>query len=577
MEIKLNSKRKFTWQLQKIAVIGPGIVGMPMAALLANAKIKIGTSKPANVVVIQRNSENSGWKVDAINSGQSVIGGIEPGLDNIVKKCVAEGILYASHDYKHLADADMILVCVQTDKKGLEPDYGPLFGALTSVALALQHKPIDKVPLVVFESTLAPSSMHTVIRDHFEKYNLIEGEDILLGNSPNRVMPGRLVERVTESDKLVAGLHPETPRMIRAVYKHIVTKGNLFETNSLTAEITKTLENAYRDVRIAYSTEIVRYCDDQDIDFYRVRNLVNKNMSQEDNASHDPNAVPSGGLLIPMVGVGGHCLPKDGILLWWRKIEFGADTSDSLILQSRVINNEAPANTIELIEKKYGDIHGKTITVLGTAYRFNSEDTRNSPSIQLALLLKEKGCNVRLHDPYVKKGDQNLLKYDVDNLFTNNISRAVDGADILIFATAHKSYLENAKGIFSTSSNLKLVADACNLYRRDFVEKQGYEYVGIGRGKKIPDTRFIHFVMEGFQAMERGLANELEGLISFLNDRFVSDDFNKVSFEEVQNLAASCNTGCIIAYPGPVNKLPTYNSFHSRLAKCAVGKLSIAD
>ncbi len=84
-------------------------------------------------------------------------------------------------------------------------------------------------------------------------------------------MPGRLVERIRESDKLAGGLHPETPKLISKLYKHIVTNAKVFETNSLTAEIVKTLENAYRDVRIAFSTEIVRYCDEHNIDFYKVR------------------------------------------------------------------------------------------------------------------------------------------------------------------------------------------------------------------------------------------------------------------------------------------------------------------
>ncbi len=203
MNIRLSEKLSFDWKVEKIGVIGPGIVGMPMASLLANARIKIGTDKPAKVVVIQRNSINSGWKVDAINKGKSVIGGIEPGLNRITNKVVKDGLLSASYDFNNLSDADMILVSIQTDKAGFAPDYGPLMGGLTSLAEALKKKPTHKVPVIVFESTLAPSSMATVIKDHFAKYGLIEGKDILLGNSPNRVMPGRLVERVTDSDKLV--------------------------------------------------------------------------------------------------------------------------------------------------------------------------------------------------------------------------------------------------------------------------------------------------------------------------------------------------------------------------------------
>src|SRR6185503_21367254 len=125
--------------------------------MLANAKIKIGSDEPAKVVVIQRNSKNSGWKVAAINSGKSVIGGIEPELDEITHEAVKAGILSASSDFSVLSDADVILVSIQTDKNesGFEPDYGPMFGGLEKLAEALQKKPAGKIPLVVFESTLA--------------------------------------------------------------------------------------------------------------------------------------------------------------------------------------------------------------------------------------------------------------------------------------------------------------------------------------------------------------------------------------------------------------------------------------
>ncbi len=571
MEIRLNEKRQFIWKVEKIAVIGPGIVGMPMAALLANARIRIGMSQPAKVVVVQRNSPSSGWKVAAINAGRPVIGGIEPELDTIAREAVAGGLLSATHDYRELADAQVVLVCVQTDKKAdsYEPDYGPLFGALDSLAQALRNKPAGQVPLVIFESTLAPSTMATLIKGHFERYGLLEGRDILLGNSPNRVMPGRLIERVTRSDKLVAGLHPETPRMIRELYRHIVTGGRLHPTNSMTAEVVKTLENAYRDVRIAYSSEIARYCDENDIDFYTLRDRVNQRLAQPDHATGDPNAVPSGGMLVPTVGVGGHCLPKDGILLWWRRMERGFAPDDSLILNARSINDGSPAETIRLAERRFGDISNRKVAVLGTAYRFNSEDTRNSPSIALALQLIEKGCTVTLHDPYVRPGDRNLLKFRVERHFTNNLAEAVADAGLLFLATAHKDYLEDRSRLLGMAKKAKGIIDACNLYRRQEIEARGYGYTGIGRGSIAPDEAFTGFVYRGFRAMEKGLANEVLAIIEFLNEHYAAVAFNKVRFEEVQRLAAGCDTGCVIADPGPVEEMPACRGFTSRLVQCA--------
>jgi len=557
------------WRVDKIAVVGPGIVGMPMAALLANARICQGSDQPTRVLVIQRNSPTSAWKVDAINSGQSPIGGIEPGLNKIVSDAVAEGLLSASHDYSDLRDADVILVCVQTDKKGFGPDYGPMFEALSNIAKELKNKPDQKIPLIIFESTIAPSSMATLIKDYFASYGLEEGRDILLGNSPNRVMPGRLIERVAASDKLIGGLDPITPKLIEKLYKRIVTEGELHLTNSLTAEIVKTLENAYRDVRVAFSAEIVRYCDVHNINFYQVRSQVNDRLSQSDNASKNPNAVPSGGILIPTIGVGGHCLPKDGILLLWREIESGMDMSESLFLESRCINDESPGETIRLTEKYFGDISGKPITLMGTAYRFNSEDTRNSPTLHLARLLLDKDCNVTIHDPYVKPDDQNIIKFGLEQFFTRDMQRALKNSEILIFCTSHKIYSDELDLIIQSATKLKGIVDGCNLYHQDCFEGQSFEYTGIGRGKNPPPSDFLDFVYDCFRVVELGVANEVQRLINFVNERYVKNDFNRVEFSDVQKIAGTCVTGCNIVRPGSIDMEPVYKRFSSCLARCA--------
>ncbi len=568
MELKITPVKEENWKIQKIGVIGPGIVGMPMAAMLANAKIKIGTDQPAKVVVVQRNSKNSGWKVDTINSGKSVIGGIEPELDEITHKAVEAGLLSASSDFSVLSDADVILVSIQTDKNesGFEPDYGPMFGGLEKLAEALQKKPTDKIPLVVFESTLAPTTMDTLFREHFKKYGLEEGKDILLGNSPNRVMPGRLVERIRDADKLAGGLHPETPKLIAKLYNHIVTNGEVFQTNSLTAEIVKTLENAYRDVRIAFSTEIVRYCDNHNIDFYKVRDKVNTMLSQSDKATSDPNAVPSGGLLIPMLGVGGHCLPKDGILLWWRNFQKGNDTSKSLILESRLINDASPVHTFKQAEKAFGNLHDKKIALLGVAYRFNSEDTRNSPTLMLANYLRDNNVNYIMHDPYVKEDDQNVLKFNQQDHLTHDLNKALKYADYVFICSAHKEYIDHFEIIYSYK-NIKGIMDASNIYKRKQFSETPERYSGIGKGTENPIEGFVEFVYESFLAMEKGVGHELLGLINFYNENYAFDEYNKVKFEDVQRLAKTCSTGCEIANPDAIEKVPVYHGFSSILSQ----------
>jgi len=557
------------WQVRKIGVVGPGIVGMPMAALLANARIREGAAGPARVLVVQRNSPTSGWKVPAINAGKSVIGGIEPDLDAIVADTVAAGLLGASHDYAELADADVILVCVQTDKKGFEPDYGPLLGALGNIARVLRSRPAGQPPLIVIESTLAPSSMATVVRDVFAAEGLLEGQDVLLGNSPNRVMPGRLVERVAASDKIVAGLHPVTPQLIRRLYARVVTGGTLHRTNSMTAEVVKTLENAYRDVRIAFSAEVCRYCDDRDIDFYAVRDEVNFRLSQADDASSDPNAVPSGGLLVPTVGVGGHCLPKDGILLWWRRIKEPA-SARSIILASRHINDASPAETIKLAERSFGPVGGRPVAILGAAYRFNSEDTRNSPSLALARELLGRGCRVAIHDPYVRPNDQNLLRFGLEGHFTTDLAQALAGAELLFFCTAHRPYAEGREALLSLAGSAKGVVDACNLYHRGDFAGGRLGYTGIGRGRQVPPAGFVEFVLAAFQAMERGTANELSATIDFLNEHYAHGEFNRIDIDEVRRIAGTCVTGCAIAPPGPVAAVAPFQGFLPLLTQMAV-------
>ncbi len=557
-----------TWKIKKIGVIGPGIVGMPMASLLANAQIRIGTDSPAKVVIVQRKSINSGWKVDAINRGKSVIGGIEPDLDNITKSAFEKGLLSASSEYTSLSDADVILVSVQTDKKGLEPDYGPLFEALENLGHVLKNKPSDKVPLIIFESTLAPTTMDTLIRNHFRKFGLEEGKDILLGNSPNRVMPGRLVERIIKSDKLAGGLSPVTPELIQNLYRNIVTEAQVFKTNSLTAEIVKTLENAYRDVRIAFSAEIVRFCDQNNIDFYAVREQVNNLLEQADAANDQPNVVPSGGILIPTLGVGGHCLPKDGILLWWRKMEQYGKSPLSLILKSREINNQSPVLTFLQAEKAFGQIRNKKIALLGVAYRFNSEDTRNSPTLVLANYLREEHINYIMHDPFVKSDDQNILKYNQQDHLTHYLNKAIQDAEIILVCTAHKEYLDKI-GTIASAEKMKGIMDACNIYKRNYFQQRGILYSGIGRGTSEPSADFTQFVFDSFQVMEKGLANELNNLINFYNENYAHDDFNKVNFAEVQKLARTCSTGCEIASPGKIEVPPVYQGFTASLVQIA--------
>lgn len=552
----------------KTVVVGPGIVGMPMAALLADATRRLD-SIPGEVVVIQRYSPTSAWKIDAINRGESPIGGIEPDLDKLVARNAAAGTLRATHAYGEVQDADTILICVQTDKRGMAPDYGPLYEALHGIAAALSKAPVRKRPLIIVESTLAPSSMQSVVRPLFAAYGLREGVDVSLGNSPNRVMPGRLVQRLTNAIKVVGALQPETTRRIARLYRRIVTRGRTLETNSLTAEVVKTLENAYRDVRIAFAAELARWCDANDVDFFALRECVNTRLDSSDQASYDGTAVPSGALLVPTVGVGGHCLPKDGILLWWRALELGAPRDSSVILGARTINDESPGETLNIALRLGARLSGQRVAVLGAAYRPDSSDTRNSPSLELALLLRAAGGSVTVHDPYVRPQDANLTRLNLTSAFSGSLENTLSDAEVVFLGTGHSVYRDLPKDVPHIAPQARVLVDGANLFRAEAFDGMSLRYGGIGRGRGAPSTELIDSVLAQFRSVERAVANEVVDVSERLNAHYADGDDNAIDFDTVQVLARTCATGCDIVDPGPVTSLGPRTGFVSRLALLA--------
>jgi hypothetical protein len=174
-----------------------------------------------------------------------------------------------------------------------------------------------------------------------------------------------------------------------------------------------------------------------------------------------------------------------------------------------------------------------------------------------------------MHDPYVKADDQNLIKSDLQNHFSQDIISVLGGASFIVFCTAHRTYREDRKAIIKAVPHLQGVFDGCNLFQpSDFAGKL-FPYRGIGKGKLIAPQDFLDFVTSGFKAVERGFANEIKKAIDFFNDHFSPDDFNRVDFNEVRRLAATCVTGCEMVEPGPVREVLQYRDFMSRLAGAA--------
>ena len=228
-----------------LGVIGLGYVGLPVAVLFAEAGFNVlGVEIRAN-------------QVERINAGLCPIGGEEPGLAERLAEGVRVGRLRATADYARLRDRDVVLICVETP---VDEDHKPRYEALRSALRSLGPVMKDGA-LVIVESTIAPRTMQTVVLPLLEEASGKRcNEGFYLGHCPERVRPGRLLRNLREMSRVVGGMTPETAETMAALYRHIV-RADLDLTDCLTAELVKTVENAYRDVQIAFANEVALICE----------------------------------------------------------------------------------------------------------------------------------------------------------------------------------------------------------------------------------------------------------------------------------------------------------------------------
>ena len=439
----------------KIVVIGMGYVGIPCAALLADVD---GYS----VTGLQRRSKRSGWKIDVLNSGNSPFKGKEPGLQELIARVVEKGTFRVTDEIDVLRDADIILIDVQTPT---DTQHMPLYKSLREVSENIGER-MKKGAMVVVESTVAPGTTQNIVQKIIEnKSGMTAGKDFDLAFSYERVMPGKLIKNIVELPRVVGGVNKKSAERATKMYSNIV-KGNIHTTDALTAELSKTVENAYRDVNIAFANEIALVCESLGVNVYEIREYVNELDSRD--------------MHIPGAGVGGHCLPKDTWLLRHGLYEYGSwNMEPQMISLARRINDHMPAHMAYLVENilsiKGISIQNATITVLGAAYLENSDDTRNTPAAPLVASLMSKGAEVRIHDPYVKDWEFGPQEIEAD------IEKSIENSDCLALVTKHAEYydfdLDHVKSLMRTPA----IVDGRNVFDQDAVEKAGFEYRCIGK------------------------------------------------------------------------------------------------
>ncbi|MDI6786280.1 MAG: nucleotide sugar dehydrogenase [bacterium] len=370
---------------KKIVVIGTGYVGLPAAIMLANAGHKVvGVDINKNIV-------------KAINSGEMCINEKEllslMESENVRKNLTAQNTP---------CEGDIFIIAVPTpiDKRKKVADLNSVKKALESI---LPY--IKKDNLIIIESTVPPLTCKEIIVPMIEKKGFIVGEDVMLAHCPERILPGDIFYEIIHNDRVIGGINKRSSLVAKELYSSFV-KGKLYLTDIITAELTKLMENTYRDVNIALANEFSAVGETLGINVVEAIELANKH--------------PRVNILYPGIGVGGHCIPVDP---WFIK-EVDPENC-TLIFTARRINDQMPNKISAKIRNAVKDIPNPKIVALGAAYKANTNDLRESPSLDIVNILLEDGYNVKLYDPYIKE-----YSYF-------SIEEIVKGADCLVTLVKH--------------------------------------------------------------------------------------------------------------------------------------------
>ncbi len=431
---------KVTSRQAVIGIIGLGYVGLPVACVFAEAGFR--------VIGVDIKPE----RVAKINQGISPIEGDEPGLAELLRQVVADGLLQATTDYAHLAAADVLSINVETPVNAdNRPEYAALKASCRSLGPVLKRG-----ALVIVESTVAPGTVDRVVGPVLaESSGQQVNQGFYLGACPERVMPGKLLANLRGLSRVCGGSTPETAQVMVALYQHIV-QADLDATDVMTAELVKTTENAYRDVQIAFANEVALICEANGADVWQVRELVNKSPYRQ--------------MHLPGAGVGGHCIPKDPWLLASSVQE--RDVPLRLIPASRAVNDGMPQHMADLTRQALAaagrDLAEARVAVLGYAYLENSDDTRSSPSAVLVSHLRELGVEVVIHDPWVSE-------------YQGDLRTVVRGCDAAVMMVGHTDYRSLDLPMLTQELRTPILIDGRGLYAPAQVQAAGLVYRGVGR------------------------------------------------------------------------------------------------
>ncbi len=459
--------------IRSVGVVGMGYVGIPAAVLFANS--------PAFDAVLgfQRDSPSSGYKIPMLNRGECPLVGEEPDLRDLIRTVVDTGKFRCTSDFSEVSDLDAVTIAIQTPFKNgsdLEPDFSALTDGLRQVG---RH--LTPGTLVVLESTVTPGTTTGLARRILEEESgLTAGEEFALAHAPERVMVGHLIRNIQEHDRIVGGIDPASTQRAIELYSPVLTVGRIIPMTATAAEVTKTAENAFRDLQIAAINQLALYCEAIGVNVYDVRKGI---------ASLKGEGVTRA-VLWPGAGVGGHCLTKDSYHLE-RGVTNPAEThpllngGQSVFLVARNINDAMPRHMYRLSVEGLRRIDrtpaGAKVALLGWAFIRDSGDARNTPALPYMKMMIGAGASTAVHDPYVVHDD------DAGVETSHDLNSVLRGADVIAIFTAHTCYydrLDPARVMELTGRDHPVIVDGRNVIDADAFIGHGFIYKGIGRGDK---------------------------------------------------------------------------------------------
>lgn len=418
--------------MKKICVIGLGYIGLPTAAMFAKAGHK--------VVGVDINEK----AVNLLNQGEIHIE--EIGLGELVKKVVKEGSLKASVCPEK---ADAFIISVPTPNY---PDYTANLEYVKSATESILPY-LKRGDLIIVESTIPPRTIDDLIAPIIRNEGWKVGEEIYLAHCPERVLPGRILIELVENTRIVGGINDISTNKAAELYGSFVN-GEIIKTIALTAEMSKLMENTYRDVNIALANELAKISDKLGINALEVIQLANRH--------------PRVNLHQPGPGVGGHCLAVDPYFIIEK-----APNESPLIFNARSINNSMPEFVVKHVEKLVGS-SGK-IAVFGLTYKGNIDDIRESPAMNIVSILFKKGYELSMYDPHVK---QDQVSFQLASF-----EEAITQADCILILSDHNEFksLDEIEIytkmrhpiIFDTKNHVKINSKAIKYFNYGNLYKMG--------------------------------------------------------------------------------------------------------